>query len=43
MVPNPLMWDPSPGSKTFMTRRGRDKVSALTHETQQQTGHYKHS
>lgn len=23
--PNPLTWDPSPGSKAFMTGRGRDK------------------
>lgn len=37
--PNPLSWDPSPGSKAFMIGRGNDKVSALTHERQQEAGH----
>lgn len=37
--PNPLSWDPSPGSKAFMIGRGKDKVSALTHERQQEAGH----
>lgn len=35
---NPLSWDLSPGSKAFMTGRGKDKIFALTHERQQETG-----